>query len=912
MRTPPAATVCATEASRSGVASTLPWPIAVEPTSSGVPISLGRRQRARQLAQHRRAARSSRSAARRPPAAAAPTFTPSGANTELHEWAKLSRKLPPQDSPFAFSSSTPSIKARGLHGELVARLDGPRLERGGGRDDLEGGPGRLGRRERDARPARGSRRCGRRARRRRRAVPPARPPPPAAGGCRSWCARRFAGRGPALRARAPPASSSPPGLPGQLGPRRRARGRSARRACRAGSRARRARRALRRRASAGASVPAIEPPGAPSGELRASGRPSASTLPSRASRIARRGGTLRASTGASPGAGPGKARCGSHSTRSSRTGTSDRARTARRRGCARSRAPPRRRRARPRARRRRPGRAWPWPPDARVGAPERRQRIRRACALGRQQGVHGARSRRAARRRRSPRPMRSDVDGARSRRCRRPPARARPAPDGRAGHGGSGAGGARDQLVYGRAASSASPTVAVRRGRYVTSAGDLGRLDHRRASALLMAVWGYAQGLIVGALSLAGFAGRRLRRLAARPAAARRRAPTRPTRRSSRSSGRCCSAACSPPRSRCWASACGAGSDERLGLVDGLGGRGARGRARPRPGLDRRRRGAQHARARASCASRSSARRSSRSSTSALPPSGPMLKALARFDPFPQIEGPEPGRRARPTRGSPRDPQVARAGRSVVKVLGTACGLGVQGSGWVAGDGLVVTNAHVVAGQDDTTVQLGGEGPSASTPRRVWFDARNDLAHPARAGIGGRPGAAAQRRSPARGTGAAILGFPENGPYDVAARRASGRPRPSSPRTPTAAARCGGGSPRCAGACARATPAARWSTAPGRVLTTIFAATVSDAARAASACPTRSSRDASGAPAARSTRALRALSRPRRFVSISDPSCVAADQQPCSPPPCSRGRARHPSRRGQPSRSARTADPTPA
>ena len=41
----------------------------------------------------------------------APTFTPSGANTELHEWAKLSAKLPPQDSPLAFSRSTPSITA---------------------------------------------------------------------------------------------------------------------------------------------------------------------------------------------------------------------------------------------------------------------------------------------------------------------------------------------------------------------------------------------------------------------------------------------------------------------------------------------------------------------------------------------------------------------------------------------------------------------------------------------------------------------------------------------------------------------------------------------------------------------------------------------------------------------------------
>ena len=50
------------------------------------------------------------------------------------------------------------------------------------------------------------------------------------------------------------------------------------------------------------------------------------------------------------------------------------------------------------------------------------------------------------------------------------------------------------------------------------------------------------------------------------------------------------------------------------------------------------------------------------------------------------------------------------AGHSVVRVLGTACGLGVEGSGWVARPGVVVTNAHVVAGESDTTVQLEGVG----------------------------------------------------------------------------------------------------------------------------------------------------------------------------------------------------------
>ena len=62
----------------------------------------------------------------------------------------------------------------------------------------------------------------------------------------------------------------------------------------------------------------------------------------------------------------------------------------------------------------------------------------------------------------------------------------------------------------------------------------------------------------------------------------------------------------------------------------------------------------------------------------------------------------------------------------MVKILGTACGLGIEGSGWVAGPGLVVTNAHVVAGEDDTTVTLrSGETLDASA---VHYEPRNDLA----------------------------------------------------------------------------------------------------------------------------------------------------------------------------------------
>jgi S1-C subfamily serine protease len=150
-----------------------------------------------------------------------------------------------------------------------------------------------------------------------------------------------------------------------------------------------------------------------------------------------------------------------------------------------------------------------------------------------------------------------------------------------------------------------------------------------------------------------------------------------------------------------------------------------------------------------------------------LPPSGPILNALARFDPFPQIDGPSANVPA-PKAAVARDPQVRDAAQGVVKVQGTACGLGVEGSGWIARAGVVVTNAHVVAGQSDTTVQLAGQGPELTAQVEV-FDPHDDLAILRVEGLGGRPLSIAQ--SPAAGASAAILGFPENGPYDVRAGR---------------------------------------------------------------------------------------------------------------------------------------------
>jgi S1-C subfamily serine protease len=150
-----------------------------------------------------------------------------------------------------------------------------------------------------------------------------------------------------------------------------------------------------------------------------------------------------------------------------------------------------------------------------------------------------------------------------------------------------------------------------------------------------------------------------------------------------------------------------------------------------------------------------------------LPPSNGLIEALARLDPFPRIDGPE-ARVPAPTASIARADGVKAASGSVVKVLGIACGLGVEGSGWVAADGLVVTNAHVVAGQKDTRVLEKGRQPGVDAVV-VSFDARNDLAVLRVPGLKAPP--LALSADPRSGTSAAILGFPGNGPYDVRAGR---------------------------------------------------------------------------------------------------------------------------------------------
>jgi S1-C subfamily serine protease len=146
-----------------------------------------------------------------------------------------------------------------------------------------------------------------------------------------------------------------------------------------------------------------------------------------------------------------------------------------------------------------------------------------------------------------------------------------------------------------------------------------------------------------------------------------------------------------------------------------------------------------------------------------LPPSGPFLHALARIDPLPSVRGPEADVPP-PTRGILATRGVRDAGRSVVKVLGTACGLGIEGSGWVAAPDIVVTNAHVVAGESDTTVQVGGNPPGLDA-EVIDFDPHDDIAILRVPGLDEPPLKVAS--NPRAGAAAAILGYPLDGTFDA-------------------------------------------------------------------------------------------------------------------------------------------------
>jgi uncharacterized membrane protein required for colicin V production len=143
---------------------------------------------------------------------------------------------------------------------------------------------------------------------------------------------------------------------------------------------------------------------------------------------------------------------------------------------------------------------------------------------------------------------------------------------------------------------------------------------------------------------------------------------------------------------------------------------------------------------------------------SALPPRT-LLNLLARIDPFPSIVGPE-APSLPPSRGVLRDRSTRSATTRVVKVVGTACGEGVEGSGWVAGRNLVVTAEHVVAGEVGTTLVRVPGRPLPFPADVVVLDVHNDVAVLRVSGLDLRP---LRLADPQSGAAVGILGYPLDG-----------------------------------------------------------------------------------------------------------------------------------------------------
>ncbi|MEX2204243.1 MAG: MarP family serine protease [Actinomycetota bacterium] len=113
-----------------------------------------------------------------------------------------------------------------------------------------------------------------------------------------------------------------------------------------------------------------------------------------------------------------------------------------------------------------------------------------------------------------------------------------------------------------------------------------------------------------------------------------------------------------------------------------------------------------------------------------------------------------------PTDEEARAAFEAAAG-STVRIVGEGCGYLQEGSGFVAAEGYIVTNAHVVAGVDEPHVQSPNRDQSATT---VLFDPDLDLAVLL---IPQSPGPALSFVDSDRGDAGALLGYPGGGALDA-------------------------------------------------------------------------------------------------------------------------------------------------
>ena len=123
------------------------------------------------------------------------------------------------------------------------------------------------------------------------------------------------------------------------------------------------------------------------------------------------------------------------------------------------------------------------------------------------------------------------------------------------------------------------------------------------------------------------------------------------------------------------------------------------------------------------------------------------------------------------------DPDVVRAERSVLKVRGSnSCGRGIEGSGFVIGTGYLMTNAHVVAGVARPQVLVDGQPENGTV---VLYDPEIDVAviSFASSDLAALPFSTGAQA----GDGVAILGYPEDGPFDIEPGRIRAQQRLRSP-----------------------------------------------------------------------------------------------------------------------------------
>ncbi len=164
----------------------------------------------------------------------------------------------------------------------------------------------------------------------------------------------------------------------------------------------------------------------------------------------------------------------------------------------------------------------------------------------------------------------------------------------------------------------------------------------------------------------------------------------------------------------------------------------------------------------------------------AVPPQGALGVVVLRSGLVPALNGPLVLAEA-PDPASATKPAVLAARLSVLQVRSTACDRIVTGTGWVAGNGLVVTNAHVVSGTKRSFLS-GGPQYTGAAATVTAFDPVNDIAV-----LALDPGQNARLPTALRivqrvqhGEAAAVIGFPKGGkqtaeparidrvaPYDV-------------------------------------------------------------------------------------------------------------------------------------------------